>query len=114
MSVAARPAAGLALAAALLACSLVTAAPARAAACPGADATGGPASARAAARSSSMKTASGFSVARMFCNTSPGTATISAYLPASSVPVSPSMPSSVAAPMLLVISAAAGVMPTST
>ena len=49
MSVAARPAAGLALAAALLACSLVTAAPARAAACPGADATGGPASARAAA-----------------------------------------------------------------
>jgi len=49
MSVAARPAAGLALAAALLACSLVTAAPARAAACAGADATGGPASARAAA-----------------------------------------------------------------
>ena len=49
MSVAVRPAAGLALAAVLLACSLVTAAPARAAACPGADATGGPASARAAA-----------------------------------------------------------------
>jgi uncharacterized protein YkwD len=49
MSVAVRPAAGLALAAALLACSLATAAPARAASCPGADAAGGPASARTAA-----------------------------------------------------------------
>jgi uncharacterized protein YkwD len=49
MSVAVRPVAGLALAAALLACSLVTAAPARAASCPGADATGGPANERAAA-----------------------------------------------------------------
>jgi uncharacterized protein YkwD len=49
MSAAVRPAAGLALAAALLLCSLATAAPARAAACSGADATGGPAGARAAA-----------------------------------------------------------------
>jgi uncharacterized protein YkwD len=49
MSAAVRPAAGLALAAALLACSLFTAAPARAAACAGADATGGAASERTAA-----------------------------------------------------------------
>ena len=49
MSVAVRPAAGLALAAVLLACSLATAAPARAAACPGADVTGGPQPARTAA-----------------------------------------------------------------
>jgi uncharacterized protein YkwD len=49
MSVAVRPVAGLALAAVLLACSLATAAPARAAACSGADATGGPQDARAAA-----------------------------------------------------------------
>jgi uncharacterized protein YkwD len=49
MSAAVRPAAGLALAAALLLCSLATAAPARAADCAGADATGGPASARTAA-----------------------------------------------------------------
>jgi uncharacterized protein YkwD len=49
MSAAVRPAAGLALAVALLACSLFTAAPARAAACPGADAAGGPANERAAA-----------------------------------------------------------------
>jgi uncharacterized protein YkwD len=48
MSAAARPAAGLALAAVLLA-SLFTAAPARAAACTGADAAGGPAKVRAAA-----------------------------------------------------------------
>jgi uncharacterized protein YkwD len=49
MSAAVRPAAGLTLAAALLLCSLVTAAPARAAACPGADATGGPPAARTGA-----------------------------------------------------------------
>src|SRR4051794_27268272 len=49
MSAAVRPVAGLALAAALLACCLATAAPARAAACAGADATGGPAKARTAA-----------------------------------------------------------------
>ena len=49
MSAAARPAAGLALAAALLLGFLVTAAPVRAATCAGADATGGPASARTAA-----------------------------------------------------------------
>jgi uncharacterized protein YkwD len=48
MSAAVRPAAGLALAVALLA-SLLAAAPARAASCPGADATGGPANERAAA-----------------------------------------------------------------
>jgi uncharacterized protein YkwD len=46
MSSAVRPAAGFALAAALLLCSLATAAPAHAAGCPGADATGGPASSR--------------------------------------------------------------------
>jgi uncharacterized protein YkwD len=49
MSVAVRPVAGFALVAALFACSLLTAAPARAASCPGADATGGPARARASA-----------------------------------------------------------------
>ena len=49
MSPAVRPAARFALAAALLLCSLATAAPAGAAGCPGADATGGPASARTAA-----------------------------------------------------------------
>jgi uncharacterized protein YkwD len=46
MSAAVRPVAGLTLAAALLLCSLATAAPARAAACAGADATGGPPAAR--------------------------------------------------------------------
>jgi uncharacterized protein YkwD len=49
MSVAVRPVAGLALVAALLACSAVTAPPARAVTCPGADATGGAASERTAA-----------------------------------------------------------------
>jgi uncharacterized protein YkwD len=49
MSSAVRPAAGLALAAVLLLCSLATAAPAHAADCAGADAIGGPASARTAA-----------------------------------------------------------------
>jgi uncharacterized protein YkwD len=49
MSSAVRPAAGFALAAALLLFSFATAAPARAAGCTGADATGGPASARTAA-----------------------------------------------------------------
>jgi uncharacterized protein YkwD len=49
MSSAVRPAAGFALASALLACTLFTAAPARASSCPGADATGGPARERAAA-----------------------------------------------------------------
>ncbi|WP_084284749.1 CAP domain-containing protein [Solirubrobacter soli] len=49
MSVAVRPVAGLTLVAALLACSLFTAAPARAESCPGADATGGGARARTAA-----------------------------------------------------------------
>jgi uncharacterized protein YkwD len=49
MSPVARPAAGIALVAALLLCSFATAAPARAAGCSGADATGGPASSRTAA-----------------------------------------------------------------
>jgi uncharacterized protein YkwD len=49
MSSAVRPAAGFALAAVLLLCSLATAAPAHAAGCAGADATGGPSSARTAA-----------------------------------------------------------------
>src|SRR3546814_6898562 len=45
----------------------------------------------------------------MSCSTLPGTATMSANLPASSVPVSPSMPSSFAEPWLLLSSAADGV-----
>jgi uncharacterized protein YkwD len=49
MSVAARPAAGLALVASLLLCSLLAAAPARAASCPGSDVAGGPPAQRTAA-----------------------------------------------------------------
>jgi uncharacterized protein YkwD len=49
MSAAVRPAAGLALAAALLLCSFATPSVARAASCPGADATGGTAEGRTAA-----------------------------------------------------------------